>query len=125
MHIRILIILAAIYLALLIFDTPLVKEYQPPADWTSANPKNLINECAIRKKAIRYPNGGRDNSYTDEPVIIRDVSPDGHIMYIARFITSVSILPPLWNDDQWMKAPDYMCHGFNELMEWRGKGRAL
>lgn len=82
-------------------------------DWKSVPVSQLVNMCAIRKAPLA--NG--DRSYMGDAVWIKDISSHGHITY--RHTACDYVLSPIWNDMNWVKAPDSLCAsiaGFTEAM---------
>lgn len=79
-----------------------------PRIWDKNSAERLVNYCVLRTSAAKL-SYGEDHSYTSDPVVIRAVSPHGHIIIDSRITTRPSILSPGWNDGNWTRVPDRLC----------------
>lgn len=82
-----------------------------PRVWDSAPAHKLVGLCAIRRKPIEYSKKTKDHSFSSEGMYIREVTQHGHILRITEFLNDyrTDALDPRWNDDGWVRAPNYMC----------------
>lgn len=84
-----------------------------PVTWAKGDAKEFVGFCALRTGPMTRYNGYSDGSYTSHPMVIREVSPHGHMLYNSDIGDSLSILSPEWNDGQWTRAPDCLCDKIN------------
>jgi hypothetical protein len=78
------------------------------AVWECAPANKLIGMCATRIKPALYDNIS-DSSYIDQGVRIRKVYPAGDIEISCEHSHYKWVLDPVWNDNNWVRAPDDWC----------------
>ena len=78
-------------------------------EWEQGPPGSLLGRCAMRLKRTSIG----DRSFMNDPVVIKYVSPHGHVAYTNGYGSCLrgndGMLGPDWNDDGWTSVPSELC----------------
>lgn len=73
-------------------------------NWKQSPVSKLIGQCVLRHKKH-----GNDKSFVSDASRIIHVGQDDYIIIRTFPLKNIIVLEPEWNDDGWIKAPDYLC----------------
>ncbi len=80
----------------------------------------FYNVCMIRRAKLADNN---DPAYTTHPIYIHQVWGTSHIVFLSSFLnsnlTARNILPPEWNDGNWVRVDDCYCEDVIEALAGR------